>query len=172
MATETDDKKEKVKSLKIVVHEQKKDYDYLLHIYNRTRATESILLTAVFAVLAFLFHDTPTGPNVSISKVLFMPPQAYGKVIYTMAALAFLYGVIRLTLIVFGKNPWETAYDVSYKCDYDSNELSVLEHFKKRYDECHEFNLDKYEKRKEELKILFYCILLSAIILIVIKTLN
>jgi hypothetical protein len=166
------EEEQRIRALKIVVQEQKRDYDYLLHIYNRTRATEGLLLTATFGIIAYLFSKTPTGPHVSLSKVLFIPPQAYGKVIYIMAAVAFLYGSVRLTLIVFGNNPWETAYDISYKCDFEYNELSTLEHFKKRYDDCHEFNLDKYARRKSELKFLFYCVLITAIILIVIKVLK
>lgn len=158
-------------SLKVIIEEQHRDYDYLLHIYNRLRATESVLLTATFGIIAYLYYGAPADGKTNIAQRLFLPPQDYGKVIYFMAAAFFFYGLIRLMLNVFGDNPWETVYESS-KNDYTFDHIGTLEYVKKRYDECHEFNGSQYLKRKKELTFLFFSILISATILIVIKTLS
>jgi len=164
-------KEDRTKSLELIVVEQRRDYDYLVHIYNRTRATEGLLLTAVFGVVAYLYYKAPVGSRTSIVDRLFIPHEDYGKVIYFIAAGFFVYGIFKLMLTVFGYNPWKTAYERE-KTDYSYNQMKTLEYVKKRYDVCLEFNGRKYAERKKELIFLFYCILISAIILIVIKTLN
>lgn len=88
-----------------------------------------------------------------------------------MAAAAFVFGLMKLILNVFGNNPWQTAYETS-KNDYDYNEVERLKYVKRRYDECHTFNMKSYLKRKNDLTLCFYCILISATILIVLKTLR
>jgi hypothetical protein len=159
-----------VESLKIIIEEQRRDYDYLLHIYNRTRATESILLTATFGVVAYLYYSAPVGSKTTIATRLFFPTEDYGKVIYVIAAGFFAYGILKLMLTVFGNNPWETAYDGNDP--QNGTEQSTLEYIKKRYNECHAFNSQTYIKRKDNLEFLFFSIIISAIILIVIKTLR
>lgn len=159
-------------ALKLIITEQKRDHDYLLHIYNRLRATEGLLLTATFGILAYLYYNSPIATKTSISERLFMPDEDYGKVIYLMAAGFFIYGLFKLMFNVFGYNPWMTAYEAP-KTDYTYNKpLEILKYIRKRYDECLEFNSKKYSKRRTDLNFLFYCTLISAIILIVIKTLN
>lgn len=160
-----------VDSLKIIIEEQRRDYDYLLHIYNRMRATESILLTATFGVLAYLYYSAPIATKLPISQRLFLPAEDYGRFIYFAAASFFAYGLLKLMLNVFGDNPWETTYEIP-KNDYSNKPIETLTYIKKRHDECIEVNGAAYEKRRKELKFLFYCILISAIILIAIKTLN
>ncbi len=167
MATAT----EKIKSLKLIIEEQRRDYDYLLHIYNRTRATENILLTASFGIIAYLYHPISDSSGMSIAKRLFLPAEDYGKVIYFIAAAFFAYAVLKLTLTVFGDNPWETAYETP-KDNYTHRHLDTLEYVKERHDTCQKTNSKNYLDRKKQLVFLFYCILLSAIILIVIKTLK
>lgn len=164
---------EEIQTLKLVIDEQKKDYDYLLHIYNRMRATENILLTAAFGVIAYLYYPTASeGSGASdIAQRFFFPYESYGQVIYFIAAAFFLYGIVKLTLNVFGDNPWQTTYETTKK-DYTLKPLDTLRYIKERYDECHNFNVEMYNKRKKELKFLFFCIIISAIILIVIKTLK
>jgi hypothetical protein len=163
---------EKIESLKLIIEEQKQDCSYLLHIYNRMRAAEGLLLTATFGIVAYLYHrsDGQTS-KTSIADRLFFPHEDYGKIIYLMAAAFFIYGLVRLMLRVFGKQPWMTTYEIP-KDNYSYKTLDVLEYYKKRHDECLNFNGEKYYKRKEELNFLFYSILVSAIILIVIKTLT
>ena len=158
------------KSLKLIIEEQKRDYDYLLHIYDRTRATESILLTAGFGIVAYLYYTPPVGGKQTIAARLFYPAEDYGKVIYIMAACFFAYGIFKLMLTVFGNNPWETAYDGTKP--KAATEIATLEHIKQRYDHCHSFNSQNYAKRKKNLEFLFFSILISATILIVIKTLK
>lgn len=167
MATRQD----KIKSLQLLIEEQHRDYDYLLHIYNRMRATEGVLLTAVFAVSAYLYHALQEGTNLTIRQRFFWPAEDYGKVIYLAAAIAFAYATIKLMLNVFGNNPWQTAFESS-KDNYSYDELETLEYIKSRYGECQTYNCQRYIKRKKELTFLFFCILISATILIVIKTLN
>jgi hypothetical protein len=167
MATRT----EKIESLKLIVEEQRIDYSYLLHIYNRTRATENILLTAAFGIIAYLYHPTSDGSRTSIAERLFLPAEDYGRVIYFIAAAFFFYAVLKLTLTVFGDNPWETAYETP-KDNYTHRHVDTLEYVKERYDTCQKINSKNYMDRKKQLVFLFYCILLSAIILIVIKTLK
>lgn len=162
---------EEIESAQLILAEQHRDYDYLLHIYNRMRAAEGVLLTAVFGIIAYLYHFPDDGRKTTVVQRFFLPDEGYGKVIYFMAAAFFLYAVVKLTLNVFGKNPWETAYE-SHKDSYTFKHLDTLRYYKKRYDECHEYNLEKYSKRKRELSFLFFCILISATILIVIKTLK
>lgn len=164
-------RQEHKESLRVVIEEQKRDYDYLKSIYDRTRATESILLTAAFGIIAYLYYTAPLGSKSSIAERLFIPTEDYGKVIYFIAAGFFAYGLFKLMLTVFGHNPWMTAYE-STKTDYSHDELETLQYVKGRYDICHAFNHDKYKKRKKQLIFLFYTILISAIILIVIKTLK
>lgn len=160
---------EKEESLRIIIDEQRRDYDYLLHIYNRMRATESILLTATFGILAYLYYAG--DKNAGIMERLFVPSEDYGMVIYTIAAAFFTYGLLKLMMTVFGKNWWMTAYETSKEC-YEYTTLETLLYVKKRYDACAEFNGRKYSERKENLTNLFYYILISAIILIIIKTLD
>lgn len=162
---------QKEESLKLIIEEQKRDYDYLLHIYNRMRAAESILLTATFGIVAYLYYSGPNGENPGILDRLFVPTEDYGRVIYFIAAGFFIYGLVKLIMNVFGNNPWMTAYE-SHKDSYPHKALETLEYIKIRYAECQEFNGEKYRKRKEGLNFLFYCIFISAIILMVIKTLS
>jgi hypothetical protein len=157
--------------LKVIISEQHRDYDYLLHIYNRMKATEGLLLTAAFGALTYLYYGSPDGAKSTIAKRLFIPAEDYGKVIYLIAAGFFLYGTIKLMLNTFGYNPWMTAYEMP-KTDYQNNQEAVLQYYKKRYDECLKFNGDNYSHRKKELIFLFYCVLISAILLVVIKTLT
>lgn len=165
--TVTSRKDDKAESLRHIIEEQKRDYDYLLHIYNRMRSTEGLLLTATFGIVAYLY----TGVSGSLATRLSIPSQEYGKIIYIIAGGFFLYGLIKLMINVFGRNPWETAYE-SHKTNYSNEPLETLEYIKDRYDKCQERNGAQYNKRKDELGFLFYCILISAIILIVTKTLN
>lgn len=168
----TDKTLEKIASLSAIIDEQHRDYNYLLHIYNRTRATENVLLTASFGVIAYLYYGISNGnAKESIAQRFFFPQQDYGKVIYVIAASFFAYAVLKLILTVFGNNPWETAYETP-KNDYTHRHVDTLEYIKKRYDDCWKTNSKNYMERKKELVFLFYSILLSAIILIVIKTLK
>jgi len=167
MPGNTDDSN-KADSLRLIIEEQRRDYDYLLHIYDRMRATEGVLLTVAFAILAYLYSS---GPDGSILTRLSVPSEDYGIVIYIIAAAFFGYGLIRLMMNVFGNNPWETAYD-SAKKDYTYESIETLRYVRARYDKCHDFNCNAYMKRKRELSFLFFCILISATILIVIKTLE
>jgi len=169
--TQIASKEDRAKSMELIIEEQHRDYDYLLHIYNRMRATESVLLTAVFGIVAYLYYKAPVGSKTSITDRLFIPSQDYGKVIYSIAAGFFVYGLLKLMLNVFGKNPWMTAYE-TVKTNYTYKYIETLEYIKNRYDACYEFNSKGYAKRKNELEFLFYCILISATILIVIKTLK
>jgi len=160
-----------IKSLKAIITEQTRDYDYLKSIYDRMRATASILLTAAFGVIAYLYYNAPLGQKTSIGQRLFVPSEDYGKVIYFIAGGFFIYGVFKLMLLVFGDNPWMTTYE-NEKKDYSNDEAANLQYIKKRYDKCLNFNGKKYEERRVELKFLFFCLLISAIVLIVIKTLK
>ncbi len=163
---------EKQESLKVIIAEQKQDLDYLLHIYNRARAIEGLLLTATFGILGYLYSNPKNfGEKTSISERVFLPHEDYGKVIYFIAVAFFAYSLIKLTLLVFGKHPWMTSYEIP-KDNYANSLNETLEYYKNRNDKCLEYNGDKYYKRKETLNFLFYSILISAIILIVIKTLN
>jgi hypothetical protein len=166
--TNVDSKTERRESLAYIVEEQRRDYDYLLHIYNRMRATEGLLLTATFGIVAYLYYS---GKDGSILDRLTIPAEDYGKIIYLIAGSFFFYGLIKLMINVFGRNPWETVYQ-SNKTDYSYKPMETLEYIKNRHDECQKCNGDQYNKRKNELGFLFYCILISAIILIVIKTLS
>lgn len=159
-----------LESTMMVVVEQKRDYDYLLHIYNRLRATEGLLLTASFGIIVYLYNG---GPNDGgIIERLSIPDQDYGRIIYFAAVSFFAYGVFKLMKSVFGNNPWMTAYQRE-KVDYRySNKLHTIKYVKKRYEECFDYNFSKYNNRRDELLFLFYSILISAIILIVIKTLG
>ena len=160
----------KNKSLELIIGEQQRDYDYLLHIYNRMRATEALLLTATVGIATFLYKDN-VGTASGIAGRLSVPPEDYGKVICFMAMGFFVYGLCKLMLNVFGYNPWMTTYEAP-KTDYAYREGETREYIKKRDDECLGFNGKCYAKRKRELIFLFYCIALSAIILVVIKTLE
>ena len=169
MATMNEEEKE---SLRYIIEEQRRNSDYLLHIFDRIRGTENILLTAAYGILTFLYYSVATSNASTLAKRLFFPDQDYGKAIYVAAAAFFFYGLIKLTLIVFGKNPWETTYE-SIKTDYSHDQpLETLKYIKKRYDVCTKFNGNEYIKRKDNLDYLFFCILLSGIILVVMKTLQ
>lgn len=140
-------------------------------IFIRLRATENVLLTAAFDIIVYLYHPTSDGSRTSIAERLFLPAEDYGKVIYFIAAAFLFYAVLKLTLTVFGDNPWETAYETP-KDNYTHRHLDTLEYMKERHDICQKTNSKNYMDRKKQLVFLFYCILLSAIILIVIKTLK
>lgn len=167
----TDTSKEEA-SLMLIIEEQRRNSDYLLHIFDRMRATENVLLTSAYGILTFLYYSVATSDASTMAERLFFPEQDYGKVIYIIAAAFFFYGLIKLTLIVFGKNPWETSYE-SKKKDYTHEQpLTTLTYIKDRYDSCTKINGIEYNKRKDNLNFLFYCILLSGIILVVMKTLQ
>ncbi|HWB39377.1 MAG TPA: hypothetical protein VG604_04050 [Candidatus Saccharimonadales bacterium] len=163
--------KEEAATLELIIREQKRDYDFLVHIYDRMRATEGLLLTAAFGILGYLYHPLAAGTKMTLMQRISFPSDDSERVIYVIAGAFFLYGVIKLTLNVFGKNPWMTAYESS-KTSYEYNKLKTLRYIKHQYEECHSFNQKAYFKRKDELSFLFFCILISAIILIVIKTLK
>lgn len=160
------------KALHLIIEEQRRDYDYLLKIYDRAGAKENVLLAAGYGIVAYLYSNGPTdGKSAGIIGRLFVPAQDYGLVIYVIAASFFTYGLFKLTLNVFGDSEWETAYETAKK-SYSKDSYSVATYVKKRYDIAHKINLESYIKRKRDLKLCFYCILISAIILIVIKTLK
>ncbi len=168
--TETVNKKDEGKSLELIIQEQRRDYDYLTSIYDRMRATENVLLTASFGIVTYLYYRAPAGSKSSIADRVFFPQEDYGKVIYIIAAGFFVFGIFKLMITVFGYNPWQTAYE--REKTFSHNRLETLEYVKNRYDICLESNGKNYAKRKRELIFLFYCMLISAIILVVIKTLN
>lgn len=136
------------------------------------RATENILLTAAYGILTFLYYGVATSNAPTMADRLFFPQEDYGKVIYIVAAAFFFYGLIKLTLVVFGKNPWETSYESKKERYNHEQPLTTLEYVKKRYDICTKINGVEYNKRKDNLNYLFFCILLSGIILVVMKTLQ
>jgi len=158
-------------NLQLIIEEQRRDYDYLLKIFERAGAKENVLLTATFAILAYLYYTPPLEGKVGIMERLFVPTQDYGVVIYVIAACFFFFGLFKLMLSVFGDSVWETAYE-TYKVDYSNHSRGVAKYIKERYDVAHAINLNSYIKRKMNLRLCFYCILISAIILIVIKTLK
>lgn len=161
----------KSESLDIILEQQQRDSDYLLHIYNRMRAGQSILLTASLAVIVYLYSVPAGSAKASIIERFFVPHQDYGKVIYFIAAGFFLYGVIKLMINVFGLHPWTTAYQTT-KDNYTYDVVETKVHFKKRNDMCIKKNGASYFKHKKELTYLFYSITISAIILVVIKSLS
>lgn len=161
----------KNESLDIILGQQQQDNDYLLHIYNRMRAGQSILLTASIAVIVYLYSVPAGTGRASIAERLFIPQEDYGKVIYFIAAGFFIYGVIKLMINVFGSHPWITSYD-STKDNYIHDPEATKEYYKKRNDMCLKENGASYYKHKQELTYLFYSITISAIILVVIKSLN
>lgn len=162
---------EKIEALNLIIDAQKEDYNYLLHIFNRMRATEGLLLTAGFGIAAYLYSSGPSGTSANLIERLFFPTEDYGQIIYLIAMAFFAYGMYELMSKVFGKNHWMTVYE-SVKDNYSFRHLDTLEYFKQRYDKCSEHNAKRYFERKEGLSSLFYRVLVSAIILIVIKTLG
>lgn len=160
----------KEEGLKAIVEEQRRDYDYLLRIYDRAGAKENVLLTAIFGIIAYLYYAGPEGAH-GIKERLFIPQEEYGVVIYVIAAGFFVYGLFKLMFNVFGDNPWETAYESS-KTDHTYDSEKTLLYVKKRYDTIKKTNLKSYNIRRKDLRFCFYTILVSAIILIVIKTLQ
>ncbi len=76
-------------SLQLVIDEQRRDYDYLLRIYERAGAKENALLAATFGVIAYLYYTAPVGSKTGIAQRLFVPTEDYGKVIYFIAAGAY-----------------------------------------------------------------------------------
>lgn len=161
-------------ALRLIIDEQRRDYDYLLKIYDRAGAKENVLLAAGYGIVAYLYSSysgSVNGNSAGIIDRLFIPSQDYGLIIYMIAAAFFIYGLFKLTLNVFGDSRWETAYETSKK-SYSKDSYNVAAYIKKRYDAAHKINLESYIKRKSDLKLCFYCILISAIILIVIKTLK
>lgn len=161
-----------IESFKLVIEEQRRNYDYLLHIYNRMRATESVLLAATVGIIAYVYIDpNGNGAKTTLTERLLIPDESYGQVIYFIALGFFVFGVARLTLNVFGDNPWDTAYETA-RINYSNKPLKNLRYMKKRYDECQKLNAAAYTKRKDQLRFLFFCIFISAIILISIRTLS
>jgi hypothetical protein len=125
---------------RMVIEEQRRDYDYLLRIYERAGSKENVLLTATFGIIAYLYYNAPAGSKHTIAERLFVPQQDYGKVIYIIAASFFILGLFRLIFNVFGDNPWETAYETK-KPTYDDKSLRTLKYVKKRYDKVKTTNL-------------------------------
>lgn len=170
---------DKAASLHLLIEEQRRDYDYLLRIYERAGAKENVLLTAAFGIIAYLYYGNgaAAGQTVkqatkaTIAERLFFPQEDYGRVIYIIAAGFFIYGLFKLMFNVFGGNNWETAYE-SAKNDFTYKRIETLVYTKERYDKIKVTNLASYTDRRKDLKFCFYTILISAIILIVIKTLN
>lgn len=163
-------KKYDSESLDVVIEEQRRDQDYLLHIYNRMRAGQNILLAAAIGVLTYLSSGLGIE-DASLSEKFFFPNEDYGKVIYILAAGFFLFGIIKLMIVVFGTHPWTTAYEEDRK-EYYEGPIEVKKHFIKRNDAASNRNAKSYFKNRDELTYLFYSVTISAIILIVIKTLG
>jgi hypothetical protein len=163
-------KKYNNESLDIILTEQRRDQDYLLHIYNRMRAGQNILLAAAIGVLTYLSSGLVSKDEL-LSEKFFFPDQDYGKVIYVLAAGFFLFGIIKLMINVFGVHPWTTSYDEDQK-EYNEDSETVKLYFIKKNDEASGKNGHSYFKHRAELTYLFYSITISAIILLVIKTLG
>lgn len=157
-------------SYELIITEQHRDNDYMQKIYERAGSKENVLLAATFGIIAYLY-STPSGKGSGIIDRLSIPREDYGLVIYVIAAAFFLYGFFKLMFNVFGDNSWSTAYE-SNKQSYSNNPAKTAKYIKSRYDTIHSTNLASHIKRKRDLKICFFCILISAIILIVIKTLG
>ena len=168
MADDTDNMDDN--SLKLIIEEQRHNHDYLLRIYERAGSKENVLLTAAFGILIYLY-SSPSNSDGGIMARLSIPTEDYGIVIYVIAVGFFIFGLFRLMLSVFGDSIWETPYETSKK-DYLPTANENLKYIKKRHDESMLTNRESYDKRKNNLRLCFFSILISAIILIVIKTLG
>jgi hypothetical protein len=160
----------KNESLDVIIKEQHRDQDYLLHIYNRMRTGQNILLIASFGVLTYLTSSLGDQTK-SLVERFFWPSEDYGRVIYILAAGFFVFGIIKLMIDVFGKHPWTTSY-VADKDGYSHDPVETKEYFKARNDEVTKANGKSYFRHRDELTYLFYSITVSAIILIAMKTLG
>lgn len=72
------------RALHLIIEEQRRDYDYLLKIYDRAGAKNNVLLAAGYGIVVYLYSKCPNptdGRSVGIVDRLFVPAQDYGLVI-------------------------------------------------------------------------------------------
>lgn len=160
-------------SLRITIEEQRRTYDYHIHMDNRIHSAEILLLTGSFAVLIYLYGSSPQSGDL-LEHFVFAPldkPCLLG--LYGAAVTVFLLSLILLSARVFGgKRPWLPTYPIDHRTAvYEPTAIDTLKYYSERYIKCHANNRKRARERRRQLRTLFLCILYSSFVLIVMKAL-
>ena len=167
-------KENKIRSLELLVKEQRRDYDMVNSMYETARAKNYTFIAVILGLLTFLYTtNLPTpekGQEISIKQRLFIPNEAYGIVIYAVAVLLILFAMRSLVMALQAR-PWKTAYDDDHE-DKTNDYIQYLEHVKKCYDICSETNSKSYKDKVSLVDGSLWPLLIGGILLVVLKTLG
>lgn len=151
------------------VEEQRRDYDVLARLFERTETKTYTLLAAAFALLTYLYSSV-AEKQASFADRLFIPDELYGVVIYFGALLVFL-GSIAILLYAI-KVPYKvaTAFDNEQEDEKLEDYETYLQYMKKRYLRASGINLKAYQRKHSLYNLAFLPLVLSGILLLSIKT--
>ncbi len=161
-----DEREDRIRSLELALAEQRKDYDQVNAMYESSRVKNYSMFAFMFGLLAYLY--TSNGEDGSIRERLFIPPEAYGIIIYAIAIVLIFYGMKSL-IIALKSRPWKTAYDNEQDGYHMKDYERYLKYMRKRYLKCSETNSNSYAEKQELLDEALWPLIIGSIILIVIK---
>lgn len=169
MAAKNPEKTDVIFSLELVLEEQRRDYDVLAKLHERTETKTYTLLAASFALLTYLYSSVADKQN-SFADRLFIPEQLYGVVIYFGALFVFLISIAILLYAI--KVPYKvaTAFDNEQDDEILADYEKYLRYMKKRYLRASSINIKAYQRKHSLYNLAFLPLVLSAILLLSIKT--
>lgn len=159
-------REDRIRSLELALVEQRKDYDQVNAMYESSRVKNYSMFAFMFGLLAYLY--TSNDKADSLRERLFLPPEAYGVIIYVIGALLILYGMKSL-IMALKSRPWKTAYDNDQDEYYMEDYERYLKYMRKRYLKCSTTNSKSYAEKQELLDEAVWPLIIGSIILLVIK---
>lgn len=156
-----------IRSLELAVEEQRRDWDALNQAYEAAKRKNITFLAAAFALLGYLYGSN-IQPHESIRERLFMPHEAYGIIVYALAAGLFLFGIATLMLALRSKG-WSTAYEDDQEDDLLTSYEKYLRYMNKRYLKCSNNNRNSYNAKYILLEMSFLPLVMGGILLLILK---
>ena len=160
-------KENRIKSLELAVVEQRRDWDALNQAYESAKRKNISFLAAAFALLGYLYGSN-IQPHKSIRERLFIPHEAYGIIIYGLAAALYLFAIAAL-MMALRSNGWLTAYENEQEDELLEDYEKYLKYMQKRCLKCSDNNLSSYNAKYSWLEMSFLPLLLGGILLLVLK---
>ncbi len=159
-----------IASLELLVEEQRIDYQSLASMYESARVKNLAFLGAIFGVLVYLYGNV--DPKLDLRDKLFLPDQYYGIAIYICAFGSLIFALAALIMALKGRR-WQTAYEdyhLSYISEHTHKEY--LMHLSKKYQTMSKSNASSYNAKQSLIELAVLPMLIGAIILLLLKTLN
>lgn len=154
-----------IKILELKIEEQRKDFDVALSFYEQAKVKNITFLASALGLLAYLYANPG---EESLRDKLFIPSEPYGIIIYGVSFIVFMSSIIMLLIALKPLN-WSTAY-VNGQYGDEGDYLTYLKYINGRYESTSKTNGDSYNKKQTLLDISFIPLLISATILLLLKT--